>query len=120
MSFALVKSAKATSAQRLEDADANVCVVELQKCFAFHAGETGELFDVEIEQLLAQLRRQIGLGMVQPGSDVVLKRPFAAALIVQEKLLAVAQPVGAGLEIAVDVRVPVGGQQERWKALVAV
>src|SRR5260370_24041039 len=120
MSFALVKSAKATSAQRLEDADANVCVVELQKCFAFHAGETGELFDVEIEQLLAQVRRQNGLGIVQQGSDVVLKRPFAAALIVQEKWLAVAQQDVAGLEIAVEEIVAVGAQQEICKALEVV
>src|SRR5216684_2208959 len=120
MSLALVKSAKAISAQRLEDADVNVCVVELQKCFALHAGEAGKLFDVEIEQLLAQLRRQIGLGIVEQGSDVVLKRPLASALIVEKKRLPVNEHDVAGLEIAVKEIVAVGAQQEICQALEIV
>ena len=38
-----------------------------------------------LEQFLAQLRRQIGLGIVQKGSDVVLQRAFAPALVIQKK-----------------------------------
>src|SRR5260370_13584981 len=120
MSLALVKSAKAISAQRLEDADVDVCVVELQKCFALHAGETGKLFDVEIEQLLAQLRRQIGLGIVEQGSDVVLKRPLAPTLIVDKKRLPAVYHDVPGLEIAVEEIVAVGAQQEICQALEIV
>src|SRR6266568_6733673 len=60
MSLALVKSAKAISPQRLQDADVDVCVVKLQKGSSLHGDEAGKLFDVEIQQLLAQLRRQVG------------------------------------------------------------
>src|SRR5258708_37244316 len=117
MSPALVKSAKAISAQCLEDADVDVCVVELQKCFALHAGEPRKLFDVEIEQLLAQLRRQVGFGIVEQGSDVVLKRPLAPTLIVEKKRLPRFQHYVAGLEIAVEEIVAVGAQQEICQAL---
>src|SRR5258708_15927098 len=120
MSPALVKSAKAISAQCLEDADVDVCVVELQKCFALHAGEPRKLLDVEIEQLLAQLRRQVGFGIVEQGSDVVLKRPLPPTLIVEKKRLPANEHDVAGLEIAVEEIVAVGAQQEICQALEIV
>src|SRR4029077_19227439 len=87
MSLALVESAKAISPQRLQDADIDVAVVMMQKGFALHINEAGKLVDIEVEELLAQLRRQISLSIVQQGSDVILQRSLAAALIVQEKRL---------------------------------
>ena len=65
-----------------------------------------------IEQLLAQVRRQVGLGVVQKRSDIVLQRAFAAALIVEEKRLAVAQHDVAGLEIAIEKIIAAGAQQK--------
>ncbi len=91
MSFALIEAAKAISAQRLHDADINVGVVVLHERFAIQLDETGKRVEIVIEQLLAQLRRQIGLAIVQKRGDVVLQRAFAAALVIQEKWLAVAQ-----------------------------
>ena len=85
MSLALIKSAKAVGAERLQDAYVNVRIVVLHERFALQLDEAGKRFDVMVEQLLAQLRRQIGLGIVQKRSDVVLQRAFAAALIIQEK-----------------------------------
>ena len=68
--------------------------------------------DVEIKQLLAQLRRQISLGVVEKGSNVVLQRALAAALIIQKKRLPVSQHDVARLEIAVQKIVAVGAQQK--------
>src|SRR5713226_2049188 len=85
MSFAFIKSAKTIGAERLHDAYVNVCIVVLHERFALQFDETGKRFDVMVEQLLAQFRRQIGLGIVQKRSDVILQRAFAAALIIHEK-----------------------------------
>ena len=57
--------------------------------------------EIMIEQLLAQLRRQIGLGVVQKRSNVILQRALAPALIVEEKRLAVAQHDVARLEVPI-------------------
>ena len=65
-----------------------------------------------IEQLLAQFRRQISLGVVQERSNVVLQRALAAALIVEEEWLAVTQHDVAGLEIAIQKVIVLGAQQE--------
>src|SRR3989441_5023956 len=108
MSFALIKAAKAISAQGLQDADANVGIVVPHERFALKLDETGEPVEIMIEQLLAEFRRQVGLGIVQKRSDVVLQRAFAAALIIQKKGLGVAQHDVAGLEIPVE-KVIAGG-----------
>ena len=116
MSFALVEAAKSVSAQRLHDADVNVGVVVLHEHFAIELDETGQRVEIVIEQLLAQLRRQIGLGVVEKRRDVVLQRAFAAALIIQKKWLAVAQHDVARLEIAIEKIIAVGAQQELRQA----
>src|SRR5260370_428611 len=55
-----------------------------------------------IEELLAQIGREVGLGVVQERSDVILQSAFAAALVVDKKRIAVAQHDVAGLEVAVE------------------
>ena len=84
MRFALVEAAKAVSAQRLHDADVNVGIVVLHEHFALKLDETGKRVEIMIEQLLAQLRRQIGLAIVQKRGDVILQRASAAALVIHE------------------------------------
>ncbi len=116
MGFALVKAAKAIRAQRLHDADVNVGIVVLHERAALKLNESGQPLEIMIEQLLAQLRRQIGLGVVQERSDVVLQRALAAALIVQEKRLAVAQHDVARLEIPIEKIIVAGAQQELGQA----
>ena len=69
-----------------------------------------------IEQLLAQRGRKVGLGVVQKGSDVVLQGSLAAALIIEEIGLAVAQHDVAGLEIAIEKIIAGGVQQELGQA----
>src|ERR1700687_1360595 len=106
MLFALVKAAKAISAQRLHDADVNIGVVKLHEHGAVKIEETGKAVEIMIEQLLAQIRGQVGLGIVQKRSDIVLQRAFAASLIVEEEWLVFvqhfAQHAVAGLEIAIE------------------
>ena len=85
MHFTFVESAKPVSAQRLHDADVNVGVVILHELGAIKIEETGQAVEIMIEQLLAQVRRQVGLGVVQKRSDIVLQRAFTSALIVKEK-----------------------------------
>src|SRR5712692_5428544 len=87
MLFALVEAAKAVSAQGLHDADINVGVVMLHERGAIKIKEAGQAVEIIIEQLLAQIGRQIGLGVVQKRSNIVLQRAFPAALIVQEEWL---------------------------------
>jgi hypothetical protein len=70
----------------------------------------------KIEQFLAQIRRQIGLGVVQKRSDVILKRALAAALIIQEKRMAVAHHDVARLKVPVEKVVEVRAQQELRQA----
>ena len=91
MFFALVEAAKPISAQSLHDADINVGVVILHEPAAIEIEEPAQTVEIMIEQLLAQLGRQIGLGIVQKRSNIVLQRAFAAALIVQEKWLVYVQ-----------------------------
>src|SRR5712692_7223576 len=112
MSFAFVKPAKAISAQGLRDANVNVGIVVLHEHFALKLDEISQPGDVTIKQFLAQFRRQIGLGIVQKRSDIVLQRAFAAALIIQEKWLAVSQHDVARLEITIEEVIAVGAQQE--------
>ena len=84
----------------------------LHERFAIKLDETGKRVEIMIEQLLAQFRRQIGLGVVQKRSDVVLQRAFAAALVIQKKWIAVAQHDVARLEIAIEKVIAIGAQQE--------
>src|SRR5882724_7436386 len=102
MSLALIKSAKAVSAQCLQDADVNIGVVVPQEDFAVYLDKAGKPVEIVIEKLLTELGRQVGFGIVQERGDVVLQGAFAAALIVHEKGVAVAQQDVAGLEVAVE------------------
>ena len=94
MLFALVEAAKAVSAHGLHDAHVNVGVVKLHEHGAIEIEETGQAVEIMIEQLLAQIRRQVGFGIVQKRGDIVLQRAFAAALIVEKKRLVFAQNSG--------------------------
>ena len=82
--LALVESAETVGAQRLHDADVNVGVVVLHECVAVDVDEVAEAVEIVVEQLLAQLRRQVGLAVVEQRGDVVLQGAFAAALVVEE------------------------------------
>jgi hypothetical protein len=54
-----------------------------------------------LEQLLAQRRRQVGLGIEEQRRDVVLQRTAAPALIVEEIRAAADQHHIARLEVAI-------------------
>ncbi len=91
MGFALIKAAKAISAQRLHDPHVNIGIVVLHEYLALKLDEISDPIDIVIEQFLAEPRWQIRLSIVQKRSDIILQRAFATALIVQENWIALAQ-----------------------------
>src|SRR5258706_9932114 len=99
---AFEETAKTVSAEGLHDADINVGIVVAEESFAIEGDEAGKAVKIVIEELLAQIGREVGLGVVQERSDVVLQSAFAATLVVDEKRIAVAQHDVAGLEVTVE------------------
>src|SRR5260221_13061785 len=89
MLFALVKTAKSIGAESLHDTDVNVGIVKLHEHGAIEIEETSQAIEIVIEQLLAQLGGQIGLGIIQKRRNIILQRAFSAALVVQEKRLGI-------------------------------
>ena len=63
-------------------------------------------------ELLAELRRKIGFGVVKKRGEVVLQSAFAAALVVDEIGLAVAKQDVARLKITVEKIITRGAEQE--------
>src|SRR5205823_11268595 len=100
--FAFVEAAKAISPQRLHDANVNVRIVMLHEGIAPKVDEAGKLVQVMIQQLQAQLRRQVSLGIVQKRGDIVLQRAPSAALVIHKKWLALPQHHVPGLEITIE------------------
>src|SRR5260370_32966791 len=64
MSAALVETAKAVGAEGLHDADINVGVVVAQEGVSVELDETGKPVEIIIEEVLAEVGREIGLGVV--------------------------------------------------------
>src|ERR1035437_2007112 len=116
MRLTLVESAEAIGPHSLQDTHVNVGVVMLHEGFAVQVDVTGEAIEIVVEQLLTQLRRQIGFAVVEQGGNVVLQRAFAAALIVQKIRLAVAQHHIARLKVAIEKIIRLGGQQKLGEA----
>jgi hypothetical protein len=112
MGFAFVEAAKAVGAEGLHDTDENVGVVILEKGFAIELDKTGEAVEIVIEELLAKFGGQVGFGVVEKRGDVILQGAFAAALIVDEKGIAVAEHDVAGLEIAIEEIIARGAEEE--------
>ncbi len=124
MLFALVEAAKAVSAHRLHDPNVNVSVIKLHEAGAVEIEETRQAVEIMIEQLLAQVRGQVGLSVIQKRSDVILQRAFTAALVVEEKGLWFVRILArnfthhdiARLKIAVEEIIATGAQQEFHQA----
>src|SRR5258708_14239637 len=116
MLFALVKTAKSIGAESLHDTDVNVGIVKLHEHGAIEIEETSQAIEIVIEQLLAQLGGQIGLGIIQKRCNIILQRAFAAALAVKKKRLVFvqncAEHVVAGLEVAIQTRNADGAQKQ--------
>ncbi len=71
-----------------------------------------ESLEIVVKQLLPQRRRQIGLGVEQQGSDVILQSALASALVIEEERIAIPQHYIARLEVAIQKVLAVGAQQE--------
>src|SRR5260370_42116193 len=118
MRSGLVKAAKTVGGERLQDANVDVGVVVAQEGFAIESHETREPVKIMIEKLLAEVRREIGLGIVQQRGAVVLEGAFAAALIAHEKGVAVAQQDVAGLEVTLKKVIARGAVENFVQAAV--
>jgi hypothetical protein len=116
MGFAFVEATEAVGAEGLQDANVNVGVVVAEEGFAVERDKAGEAVEIVIEELLAKFGREIGFGVVEERSDVVLESAFAAALVVDEERIAVAEEDVAGLEVAVEEVVARGAEKEIGKA----
>src|SRR5215472_596393 len=102
MHFAFEEATVAVCTKRLHDADVNVGVVIAQEGVAIDTDESGQGAQIIIEKVLAERGREVGLGVEEKRSNVVLKRAFAAALIVHEIGQAVAQHDVARLKVPVE------------------
>src|SRR5256885_9395116 len=83
-----------------------------QERVAIESNVSTERMQIIIQQLLAKLRRKVGLGVVQQRSNVILKRALAPALIIDEERPTVAQHDVARLKITIEKVVARGGEQE--------
>src|SRR5258708_28068389 len=116
MSPAFEEAAETVSTEGLHDADINVGIVVAEESFAIERDEAGKAVEIVIEELLAQIGREVGLGVVQERSDVVLQSAFADALIVHKKGIAIAQHDVAGLEVAAEKIIARGTEKQSGAA----
>jgi hypothetical protein len=110
--FALVEAAETVSAEGLHDADVDVGVVIVEEGFAINRDKFFERAKIVVEKLLAKFGRKIGFGVVEERGDVVLQSTFAAALVVDEIGLAVAEHDVARLEVAVEKIIARGAEKK--------
>jgi hypothetical protein len=88
--------------------------------FAVYRDEFFERAKIVIEELLAEFRWKIGFSVVEEGREVILEGAFAAALVVDEIGLAVAEHDVAGLEVAVEEIVARGTEEKVGEAAEVV
>src|SRR5579862_8938703 len=100
--FTLVKSAKPISTKRLHNAHINVSVVVAQKSFAIEVNVVRKPVEIMIQQLLAEFRRQVCLGIEQERGNVILQRTLASALVVHKIGLPIAQHDVSGLKVTIQ------------------
>jgi hypothetical protein len=105
MGFAFVEAAEAVSAEGLHNADVDISVVMADEGFAIDGDKFFERAKIIVEELLAEVGREIGFGVVEERGDVVLQGAFAAALVIHEVGLAIAEHNVAGLKIAVKKKI---------------
>src|SRR5258705_8935047 len=112
VSFSLVKAAETVGAEGLHDANINVRVVMVEKFVALHSCVTVQRVEIVLKKMLAQLGRQISLGVEERGRNVILQSAFASGLVIHEIWISAAQHHIAGLKIAIQKIIAIGAEQE--------
>src|ERR1700760_3476801 len=120
MCSSFVESPESIRAQRLHQPDINVGVVITHELVAFELNKAGEPVQVFVEQLLTQLGRQVGLGIEQQRSDVVLQRALPSALVVHKIGIAVSQHDVARLEVSIQEKILRRAQNKIGQAIEVV
>src|SRR5205807_8379053 len=87
-------------------------IVMTHEGVAFERDEIRKPCEICVEQLLAQRGRQIGLGIEQKRSDVVLQRALTSALVIDKPGTGVAEHDIARLKISIEEVFAAGAQQE--------
>jgi hypothetical protein len=118
--FAFIEASETVSAKGLHDADIDVSVVIVEEGFAIDRNEFFERAKIVVEKLLAKFGRKIGFGVVEERSDVVLQSAFAAALVIDEVGLAVAEHDVTGLKIAIKKIIARGAEKKIGEAIEIV
>ena len=106
-----MEAAKPVGAHRLHDADEHVAGKVLLELGFVDGGALCRLPEIEVEQLVAQVEGKVRLRVIKERGDVVLERPLAAPLVVDEVGLAVLEHDVARLELAAEEEIPLGRQQ---------
>src|SRR5215472_2938287 len=115
MRLAFVEAAKAVRSQRLHNADVNKRIVMAHEFISPKVYKAGEAVQIGVQEMLAQVRRQVRFCVEQQGGDVIVQRAFSPALIIQEKGLAITQHYVARLKITIEKVIARRGQQEAGK-----
>ena len=84
----------------------------LHEGFGLEIDEVAQGLEVVIEKLLAEVRGQVSLRVIEKRGDIVLQRALAAALIVEEVRLAAGQHDVAGLKVAIEEVISGRAQQK--------
>src|SRR5260370_9034058 len=108
--FSLVKAAKTVGGEGVHDAQINVRVVMVEKFVALHSCVTVQRVEIVLKKMLAQLGRQISLGVEEHGRKVILQSAFAYALVIHEIWISPAQHHIAGLKIAIQKIIAIGAE----------
>src|SRR5205807_2044519 len=83
----------------------------VQKSFAVDGDVVGERAKIIIEKVVTEFGREVGLGVEEQRSEVVLQGACTAALVVDEIRLAVAQHDVARLKVTVEEIVARGAEK---------
>src|SRR5947207_6678833 len=111
MRSSLVTPSVSLLTQRLNYTEVIVVVKVVQKSFAVDGDVVGERAKIIIEKVVTEFGREVGLGVEEQRSEVVLQGACTAALVVDEIRLAVAQHDVARLEVTVEEIVARGAEK---------
>ncbi len=118
--LALEESAEAVCAESLHDSHVDVGVIVFREGGTVDRYVGSQRVEIVVEKLLAKRGWKVGFAVVEERGDVVLESAFAAALVVEEERLAVANHDVAGLEVAVEKVVAGGGEKKTCEAAKVV
>jgi hypothetical protein len=120
MGAAFVKAAETIGAECLENANVNVGVIVLEEDVAVDVDVFRDAVEIVIEELLAEFGRKVGFRIEEERGEIVLQSALAAALVIEEIRLAMAEHDVAGLKVAVEEKIAIGAEKKFGEAFEIV